>query len=39
MKARAVTVRDTGGALSPFNSFLLIQGLETLSVRMERHVQ
>lgn len=39
MKARTVTVRDTGGALSPFNSFLLIQGLETLSVRMERHVQ
>ncbi len=39
MKARAVTVRDTGAALSPFNSFLLIQGLETLSVRMERHVQ
>lgn len=39
MKARAVTLRDTGGALSPFNSFLLIQGLETLSVRMERHVK
>jgi O-acetylhomoserine (thiol)-lyase len=39
MKARAVTVRDTGAALSPFNSFLLIQGLETLSVRMDRHVQ
>jgi O-acetylhomoserine (thiol)-lyase len=39
MKARAVTLRDTGGAISPFNSFLLIQGLETLSVRMERHVQ
>jgi len=39
MKARAVTVRDTGAALSPFNAFLLIQGLETLSVRMERHVQ
>jgi O-acetylhomoserine (thiol)-lyase len=38
MKARAVTVRDTGGALSPFNAFLLIQGLETLSVRMDRHV-
>jgi O-acetylhomoserine (thiol)-lyase len=34
-----VTVRDTGAALSPFNAFLLIQGLETLSVRMERHVQ
>lgn len=39
MKARAVTVRDTGAALSPFNAFLLIQGLETLSVRMERHVK
>jgi O-acetylhomoserine (thiol)-lyase len=39
MKARSVTLRDTGGALSPFNSFLLIQGLETLSVRMDRHVQ
>lgn len=39
MKARAVTLRDTGGALSPFNAFLLIQGLETLSVRMDRHVQ
>ncbi|MBE0704202.1 MAG: O-acetylhomoserine aminocarboxypropyltransferase/cysteine synthase [Afipia sp.] len=38
MKARAVTLRDTGAALSPFNSFLLIQGLETLSLRMERHV-
>jgi len=39
MKTRAVTVRDTGAALSPFNAFLLIQGLETLSIRMERHVQ
>jgi O-acetylhomoserine (thiol)-lyase len=39
MKARTVTVRDTGAALSPFNAFLLIQGLETLSLRMERHVQ
>lgn len=39
MKARAVTLRDTGAALSPFNAFLLIQGLETLAVRMERHVQ
>ncbi|MBX3066741.1 MAG: O-acetylhomoserine aminocarboxypropyltransferase/cysteine synthase [Anaerolineae bacterium] len=39
MKARAVTVRDTGAALSPFNAFMLIQGLETLSVRMDRHVQ
>lgn len=39
MKARAVTVRDTGASLSPFNAFMLIQGLETLSVRMERHIQ
>lgn len=38
MKARAETLRDTGAALSPFNAFLLIQGLETLSVRMDRHV-
>jgi O-acetylhomoserine (thiol)-lyase len=36
MKARAETVRDTGACLSPFNSFLLIQGMETLSLRMER---
>ncbi|MCB8962188.1 MAG: O-acetylhomoserine aminocarboxypropyltransferase/cysteine synthase [Ardenticatenales bacterium] len=39
MKARTVTMRDTGSALSPFNAFLLIQGLETLSLRMDRHVQ
>jgi O-acetylhomoserine (thiol)-lyase len=38
MKARAETLRDTGASLSPFNAFMLIQGLETLSVRMERHV-
>jgi O-acetylhomoserine (thiol)-lyase len=38
MKLRAETVRDTGACISPFNSFLLLQGLETLSVRMERHV-
>lgn len=38
MKARAETVRDTGACLSPMNAFLLIQGLETLSLRMERHV-
>jgi O-acetylhomoserine (thiol)-lyase len=37
MKARAETLRDTGGCLSPFNAFLLLQGLDTLSVRMERH--
>jgi len=35
-KARAETMRDTGACLSPFNAFLLIQGLETLSLRMER---
>ena len=39
MKARAETLRDVGACISPFNSFLLIQGLETLSLRMERHVQ
>ncbi len=39
MKARTVTMRDTGSSLSPFNAFLLIQGLETLSLRMERHVK
>ena len=38
MKARAATLRDTGAALSPTNAFHLIQGLETLSLRMERHV-
>ena len=34
-----VLLRDTGAALSPFNAFLFLQGLETLSLRMERHVQ
>ena len=38
MKARVETLRDTGACLSPFNAFLLVQGLETLSLRMERHV-
>jgi O-acetylhomoserine (thiol)-lyase len=38
MKARVETVRDVGACVSPMNSFLLIQGLETLSLRMERHV-
>ncbi|WP_125768227.1 O-acetylhomoserine aminocarboxypropyltransferase/cysteine synthase family protein [Companilactobacillus furfuricola] len=38
-KVRAEVLRDTGGALSPFNSFLLLQGLETLSLRVERHVE
>lgn len=36
-KARVQLLRDTGAALSPFNSFLFIQGLETLHLRMERH--
>ncbi|MEX1055941.1 MAG: O-acetylhomoserine aminocarboxypropyltransferase/cysteine synthase family protein, partial [Rhodothermales bacterium] len=39
MKCRAETLRDIGAALSPFNAFLLIQGLETLSLRMDRHVE
>lgn len=39
LKARVQILRDFGGCLSPFNSFLFLQGLETLSLRMERHVQ
>jgi O-acetylhomoserine (thiol)-lyase len=39
IRARVEGLRDFGAAISPFNSFLLIQGLETLSLRMERHVQ
>jgi O-acetylhomoserine (thiol)-lyase len=39
MKARRETLRDTGGCLSPFNAFLLLQGVETLSLRMDRHCQ
>lgn len=38
MKARTELLRDTGAALSPFNSFLLLLGLETLSLRMRQHV-
>ena len=38
LKARLQYLRDTGPAISPFNAFLLLQGLETLSLRMERHV-
>lgn len=38
LKARVQLLRDTGAAISPFNSFLLLQGLETLSLRVERHV-
>jgi O-acetylhomoserine (thiol)-lyase len=39
IKARVQGLRDMGGALSPFNSFLFLQGLETLHLRMERHSQ
>jgi O-acetylhomoserine (thiol)-lyase len=39
MKLRAETLRDLGGALAPLNAFLFLQGLETLSLRMERHVE
>jgi O-acetylhomoserine (thiol)-lyase len=38
VKIRTTLMRDTGAALSPFNAFLLLQGLETLSLRVERHV-
>lgn len=38
-KARVTLLRDTGAALSPFHSFLFLQGLETLSLRVERHVE
>ncbi len=38
-KVRLQLLRDTGAAISPFNSFLLLQGLETLSLRMERHIE
>jgi O-acetylhomoserine (thiol)-lyase len=38
MKVRAETLRDLGACMSPFNAFLFLQGLETLSLRMERHV-
>ena len=39
MKLRAETLRDLGGTLAPLNAFLFLQGLETLSLRMERHVE
>ncbi len=39
LKARVQGLRDTGAALSPFNAFLLLQGVETLHLRMERHSQ
>nr|WP_092071826.1 O-acetylhomoserine aminocarboxypropyltransferase/cysteine synthase family protein [Dendrosporobacter quercicolus]NSL49474.1 O-acetylhomoserine aminocarboxypropyltransferase/cysteine synthase [Dendrosporobacter quercicolus DSM 1736]SDM30144.1 O-acetylhomoserine sulfhydrylase [Dendrosporobacter quercicolus] len=38
MKARVETLRDTGGSLSPMNAFLLLQGVETLSLRLDRQV-
>ena len=38
-KIRAILLRDTGATISPFNAFLLLQGLETLSLRVERHVE
>ncbi len=38
LKARVQLLRDTGASISPFNSFLLLQGLETLSLRMDRHL-
>jgi len=37
-RIRAILLRDTGATLSPFNAFILLQGLETLSLRVERHV-
>ncbi len=39
LKIRTTLMRDQGAAISPFNSFLLLQGLETLSLRLERHVE
>jgi O-acetylhomoserine (thiol)-lyase len=39
IKARVQILRDYGGSISPFNSFLFLQGVETLSIRMDRHVQ
>lgn len=38
VRARATLLRDTGATLSPFNAFLLLQGVETLSLRVERHI-
>ncbi len=38
-RARTVPLRNTGSAISPFNSFLILQGIETLSLRMERHIE
>lgn len=38
-RIRAILLRDTGAAISPFNAFILLQGLETLSLRVERHIE
>ncbi|MBP5753834.1 MAG: O-acetylhomoserine aminocarboxypropyltransferase/cysteine synthase, partial [Treponema sp.] len=38
-KIRAILLRDTGASISPFNAFLLLQGLETLSLRVDRHIE
>lgn len=38
-KIRAILLRDTGATLSPFHAFMFLQGLETLSLRVERHVE
>ncbi len=38
-RIRAVILRDTGAAISPFNAFILLQGVETLSLRVERHIE
>lgn len=39
VRIRAILLRDTGATISPFNAFILLQGLETLSLRVERHVE
>ena len=39
VRIRAVILRDTGATISPFNAFILLQGVETLSLRVERHVE
>ena len=36
---RAILLRDTGASISPFNAFLLLQGIETLSLRLDRHIE
>ena len=38
-KIRAILLRDTGATISPFHAFIFLQGLETLSLRVERHVE